>query len=158
MLEQDTTIEGAVLGQATERNQAMMHADTESYFNTPGVASVRWDQNGRLVLVVWEGWADSAEFAALLDAEGRALTEHNATRLLADCRRQKVLRPEDQETADKDWLPRALAAGLKRFAIVLPNSVLAAMNVQERLAKIPNTMLEIAYFEGVGEARAWLAL
>jgi hypothetical protein len=109
-----------------------------------------------LVVVEWEGWADSAEFAALLDAAVRALSEHRASRLLADCRRQKVLRPEDQDRADKEWFPRALAAGLKRFAIVLPTRVLAAMNVQDRLDKVPNATVDIAYFEGVDEARAWL--
>ena len=134
----------------------MMPPDSDVYFNAPGSASVRWDSNGKLVLVEWEGWADSVEFAALLDAEVRALSEHRASRLLADCRRQKVLRPDDQERADKEWLPRALAAGLKRFAIVLPTSVLAAMNVRDRLGKVPTATLDIAYFEGVDEARAWL--
>jgi hypothetical protein len=67
-----------------------------------------------------------------------------------------VLRPDDQERADKEWLPRALAAGLKRFAIVLPTSVLAAMNVQDRLGKVPSATLDTAYFEGVDQARAWL--
>ncbi|MDQ6721822.1 MAG: hypothetical protein M3003_13645 [Candidatus Dormibacteraeota bacterium] len=115
-----------------------MPADSDVYFNAPGTASVKWDRNGKLVLVEWEGWADSAEFAALLDAEVRALSGHRSSRLLADCRRQKVLHPDDQERADKEWLPLALAAGLKRFAIVLPTSVLAAMNVQDRLGKFPS--------------------
>ena len=130
--------------------------DGDVYFDASGIATVRWDQSGKLVLVEWEGWANSAEFAALLDAEVRALTEHRGSRLLADCRRQKVLRPEDQDRADKEWLPRAIAAGLKRFAIVLPTSVLAAMNVQGRLSKVPSSTLDIAYFEGVDEARTWL--
>lgn len=134
----------------------MSPADSDVYFNAPGIASVRWDAHGKLVLVEWEGWADSAEFAALLDAEVRALSEHRASRLLADCRRQKVLHPDDQERADKEWLPRALAAGLKRFAIVLPTSVLAAMNVQDRLGKVPSATLDTAYFEGVDQARTWL--
>jgi len=134
----------------------MMPPDSDVYFNAPGTASVRWDPTSKLVLVEWEGWADSAEFEALLDAEIRALSEHHASRLLADCRRQKVLHPDDQERADNEWLPRALVAGLKRFAIVLPNSVLAAMNVQDRLGKVPSATLDIAYFEGVDEARAWL--
>ena len=42
------------------------------FFHTPGVASVRWDQDAQLVLVEWEGWANSSEFAELLDAEVRA--------------------------------------------------------------------------------------
>ena len=119
----------------------MMPADRDVYFNAPGTASVSWDPNGKLVFVEWEGWADSAEFAALLDAEIRALGEHRGSRLLADCRRQRVLNPDDQDRADKEWVPRAPAAGLKRFAIVLPTSVLAAMNVQDRLGKVPSAML-----------------
>jgi len=136
----------------------MIAPDSDVYFNAPGTASVRWDPTSKLVLVEWEGWADSTEFAALLDAEIRALSEHHASRLLADCRRQKVLHPDDQDQdrADKEWLPRALAAGLKRFAIVLPTSVLAAMHVQDRLGKVASATLDIAYFEEVDEARAWL--
>ena len=134
---------------------AVMPADNV-YFAVPGVASVRWEPDGEMVLVEWEGWSDSDEFAALLAAEIRALTEHRGTRLLADCRRQKVLSPGDQ-IADTQWLPRALAAGLKRFAIVRPASGLATQNIMERLRAIPMTTLEIAYFDDVDEAKAWLA-
>jgi hypothetical protein len=31
------------------------------------------------------------------------------------------------------------------------------MNVKDRLSKVPGSTLEIAYFEGVDEAREWLA-
>lgn len=129
--------------------------DPDVYFEAPGVASVRWDESARLVLVEWEGWADSAEFGALLEAEVSALKEHRGSRLLADCRRQKVLRLDDQ-LADTEWLPRAVGAGLKRFAIVLPKSGLAATNIRDRLDKAAKATLEIAYFEGLDEARAWL--
>ncbi len=44
----------------------------------------------------------------------------------------------------------------RSFAIVLPTSVLAAMNLQDRLGKVPSATLDIAYFEGVHEAKAWL--
>jgi hypothetical protein len=134
-----------------------MRLDGDVYFQVPGVATVRWERTFQLVFVEWEGWANSAEFVALLDAEVRALSEHGGSRLLADCRRQRVLSPIDQDRADREWLPRALAAGLKRFAIVLPISALAAMNLADRLGKIPGTTLEIAYFEGIDEARTWIA-
>jgi hypothetical protein len=133
----------------------MTAEDRDLYFNAPRTASVRWDRSGKLVFVEWEGWANSAEFTALLDAEIRALNEHRGSRILADCRRQRVLRLEDQQR-DREWLPRALAAGLKRLAIVLPTSGLAATNVRERLEKPDSAILDIAYFEKVDEARAWL--
>jgi hypothetical protein len=127
------------------------------YFKAPGVASVRWDEEAQLVHVEWDGWADSTEFAALLDAELQALKQHRGSRLLADCRRQRVLNPKDQERANREWLPRALAAGLKRFAIVVPESVVADMNLRDSLEKASAANLEVEYFATVEEAREWLA-
>ena len=126
------------------------------YFHAPGVASVQWDRAGRFVFVEWQGWANSAEFGALLEAEIRALTANGGSSLLADCRLQKVLSPADQDRANEEWMPRALAAGLKRFAVVLPESVLASMNIKERLAQ-GTGVLQVAYFDSVDEAREWLA-
>jgi SpoIIAA-like len=126
------------------------------YFDNPGVASVRWDEDAQLVLVEWQGWANSSEFADLLEAEIHALREHKGSRILADCRRQKVVNPADQDRANEQWLPRALAAGLKRFAVVLPSSGLAAANLKERLGRVRAGTLEVAYFPTPEEARAWL--
>ena len=100
------------------------------YFHAPGVATVSWDEDGQVVLVEWEGWANSSEFAALLEAEIRALEQHRGSRVLADCRRQRVLNPKDQDRANREWLPRALAAGLKCIAVVVPASVVAEMNIR----------------------------
>jgi hypothetical protein len=130
--------------------------NSDVYFNAPGVAKVSWEQSDGLVMVEWEGWADSAGFTALLEAEIKALSDHGGSRLLADCRRQRVLNPADQDKADREWIPRAVAVGLKRFAIVLPTSVLAAMNLQDRLGKVPSGTLEVAYFDSVEAAREWL--
>lgn len=125
------------------------------YFTVPGVATVRWVRPDETVLVEWEGWANSAEFKALLEAEVKALRDHRCSSLLADCRRQRVLGLEDQARANREWLPQVLEAGLKRFAIVLPESEIAAGHLRERLADV--TQMEIAYFATVDEARAWLS-
>jgi SpoIIAA-like len=126
------------------------------FFDKPGVASVRWDEDGQLVLVEWRGWADPTEFAELLEAEIVALRKHKSSRMLADCRRQKGLSASDQDRANNVWLPRALAAGLKRFAVVVPSSGLAEANLKERLGKVRAGALEIAYFATPEEARVWL--
>lgn len=126
------------------------------YFNTPGVASVSWDPASQLVMVEWEGWADSTEFKELLEAELRALKDHRGSALLADCRQQKVINPADQDEANKEWLPRALAAGLKCFAVILPKSGLAEMNIRDALGKVPATSLQVGYFATVEEGKAWL--
>ena len=134
-----------------------MTADGRVYFDHPGVATVSWDAAHRTVHVEWAGSADSAQFLQLLDAEVDALHEHHGSLILADCRRQGVLDPAAQDLADRDWLPRALAAGLRRFAVVLPASRVAAINLEDRLSRLPAEKLEICYFSTVDEARAWLA-
>jgi hypothetical protein len=126
------------------------------FFDVPGVASVRWKEDRQLVLVEWQGWANATEFSALLEAEIAALRKHRGTRILADCRRQKVLRPADQERANKEWLPRALAAGLKCFAVVVPSSALAELNLKASLDKVPAEALKVAYFATPEEAWDWL--
>lgn len=124
------------------------------YFTVPGIATVRWDEPQSTVVVQWDGWANAAEFKSLLDAEVKALRDHKGNRLLADCRRQRVLNLADQERANREWLPEVLGAGLKRFAIVLPESETAASHLRERLSSV--TEMEIAYFATVEEARDWL--
>ena len=47
-----------------------------------------------------------------------------------------------------------MQAGLKRFAIVLPESDIAAGHLRERLSTV--TEMEIGYFATVEESRAWL--
>jgi len=126
------------------------------FFDKPGVASVKWDEDGQFVLVEWQGWANPSEFAALLEAEIVALRKHKGSLMLADCRRQKGLSAADQVRANEVWLPRALAAGLKRFAVVLPSSGLAAANLKERLGRVRAGTLEVTYFPTPEEARAWL--
>lgn len=133
----------------------MKQGSDSVYYSVPGVATVRWDEPNATVLVEWDGWANTAEFKALLDAEVRALHDHQGSRLLADCRNQRVLNPADQERANREWAPAALAAGLRRFAVVLPVSDMAAGHLKERLSKVSD--LQVGYFGTVEEAREWLA-
>src|SRR5438270_241155 len=92
----------------------------ETYFSVPGVATVRWDEPSATVVVEWDGWANTAEFAALLAAEVKALKEHGGSRLLADCRRQRVLNPADQERADRSRRKRSSGVGLSVLATAHP--------------------------------------
>lgn len=108
-----------------------------------------------MVYVEWEGWADETEFAALLEAGVRALIDHKGSRWLADCRRERVLSTASSARADAEWLPRAAGAGLKRFAVVLPESGLAAMNLKAREETL-GTLLDVAYLATVEEALKWL--
>jgi hypothetical protein len=127
------------------------------FFNRPGVAIVRWDAACKAAHIEWQGWADPAEFAAANDAVILALRQHGGTRVLGDGRNMRVIKQSDQEWVIRDWIPRILAAGLRRMAMVIPKSGLAMMNVQEILSRVPGTKLDVAYFGTIEEARDWLS-
>ena len=128
-----------------------------TYFHRPGVAIVKWDAACKAAHIEWQGWADPAEFAAANDALILALKQHGGSRVLGDCRDMRVIKQSDQEWVSRDWIPRILAAGLRRIALVIPKSGLALMNVQEIMSRIPGTKLDVAYFATIAEARAWLS-
>lgn len=130
--------------------------DDGVFFDRPGVAVLKWDPTSESVYVEWQGWADSTEFALLLEAGLRALREHHGSRWLADCRNMRTIKESDQEWIDRSWFPRALAAGLRRMAVLMPKSGLTKMNVEDILGRVPATKLAVAYFETIEEAKEWL--
>jgi hypothetical protein len=128
----------------------------EAFYNRPGVAVVSWEAASRAVYIEWQGWANPEEFAAALDSGVATLIAHRSSLWLADCRGMKTIQQSDQDWLDKHWFPRVLAAGLKRMALVIPKSTLAAMNLKDVMGRIPNTHLDVAYFGSVADARTWL--
>jgi hypothetical protein len=126
------------------------------YFNRPGVAVVIWDPKLQAVYAEAQGFADSTELAALLEAGLQALTEHRGSRWLIDGRNMTVIKQSDQDWIDQKFFPRALAGGLKRMGWVIPKSGLAMMNVDQLVRRLPSARFEAAYFATVEEARSWL--
>ena len=130
----------------------------EVFFNRPGVATVVWDPAIQAVSTEWHGWADRAEFVAVLEASLLALKKHHASHGLVDSRRQRALPWPDQEWVSRQWFPKAIAAGLNRLALVVPESELVMMGIEEVVSRVRGTSLNVAYFSTVAEARKWLAL
>src|SRR5260370_9916907 len=96
--------------------------------------------------------ADPGEFGLRLAAGIRARAEHHGSRCLADCREMKASNPADQELIDRNWFPRAHAAGLRRMALVVPYTGITRLPIEDMLDKIPGTELQHAYFRTVETA------
>jgi len=103
----------------------------------------------------WQGWAKPAEFRAANDALVQAIREHHGSRVLGDSRQIKVIQKSDQDWINTDWFPRILAAGLNRMALVIPQSGLAKMNIDDMVTRVAGR-LDTAYFATLAEARTWL--
>jgi hypothetical protein len=125
------------------------------YLDTPRVR-LHWDSEARWVYIGYGEWPTPEEVKTGIDACLDALREHRATRCLSDSRKRRVMKPEAQQTLIDDWLPRAAALGLKRLAIVLPESQVALSTV-ESLLPAYRTHLETESFATIEEAAAWLS-
>jgi len=125
------------------------------FFNRPGVATVLWDPTLQAVTTEWHGWADRAEFIAVLESSLVALKTNHSSRGLVDSRRQRALPWPDQQWVSEQWFPKALAAGLTRLALVIPENALAMMSIEDVVSRVRGT-LDVAYFGTVAEAREWL--
>jgi hypothetical protein len=125
------------------------------YFSRRGVADVTWDATWNVVHIEAKGWADTAESHAVLDSAIRAMTDHQGSRWLFDGRDMKAIKQSDQRWITDVWLPRALAAGLRVAAIVIPKSGSAMKNIDD-MAKAAEDEVEVRYFSSVEKARQWL--
>jgi hypothetical protein len=72
-----------------------------------------------------------------------------------------VRRPEQRRRlsrgpAEENWVPRVLKAGFKHWAIVVPSTAVAEMQMKALQAKRRKQGIAVEMFEAVEEAMAWL--
>lgn len=125
------------------------------YLDTPYV-SVRWEVGYRTVFVEWKAWADATEYRAAHETILGAIRDHHSTRLLIDALHARVISEEDQMWLKAEWIPRAVAAGRRWTAVVMPSSALVKTIVENIDKRAPDGTVEAQYFDSVAAAREWL--
>jgi hypothetical protein len=119
--------------------------------------SVRWIAGGRWVHVEWKAWANSAEYREAHEAILAALRENRATKNLIDATHERVVTDDDQRWLIDNWIPRAVAAGRRCTAVVMPKRALGK-TITESIDKAPRTNAsKVEYFATFDEAAAWLS-
>lgn len=118
--------------------------------------TVRWDAAYRCVVMAWKSYATGPQFRTGLEKGLELVKKKAAKNWLADMRKMGVVSPENQKWSNEDWFPRAIAAGIKKMALVVPASTLAQMSVDSIMSKVEGASLETAYFDNIEDAQAWL--
>jgi hypothetical protein len=123
--------------------------------------SLSWNASAQCIEFTWNGFVKGADFHDGCNAMVKELSARKASRLIVDSRKYTVVDPADQLWSIQDWLPRALAAGLKHFAVVMPESVVGKMSVQNVINDKKHTPkdleLQREMFNSPEDARAWIA-
>ena len=126
------------------------------YADNPYV-SIRWVSDGGWVMVEWKEWADSAEYRAAHETILMAIRENHASKNLIDATHAKVVSDSDQKWLIDNWIPRAVAAGRRNTAVVMPKSALGR-TISENIDKEARSGgTRVEYFDTALEAAAWLS-
>jgi hypothetical protein len=128
--------------------------DDETYLDEPYL-SIRWRAVPKILYAEWKGFATSAEFRAALLTGIRAVGERHIAGYVSDARKAKVVVPEDEKWGREVWLPQAVAAGLKRMAIVVAPSGLAKQSFESAATQIDAHGLSMRTFDSVTAATVW---
>ena len=85
-----------------------------------------------------------------------AIRDKNASSLVSDTRRLEVVANEDQLWMRDTWVPLAVAAGLKRIALVVAHHGLGKFAVQEIVSHVGPTKFVMRSFDSLPEALGWV--
>jgi hypothetical protein len=96
-------------------------------------------------------------FRAMLERGVEAMEQRRAIRWLSDDRGNAPVKPDDSEWCKTIWFPRALAAGWKHWAVVMPEGVLGQMNMRRWIEMYAESGLNAHPFADPERALAWLS-
>jgi hypothetical protein len=127
------------------------------YADDPWV-SIRWDREHASVFSEWKGFANSAELRAGMMKIIDVIRDHHAASFVSDNQKLEVVANADQLWIRDSWTPLAVAAGLKRIAVVLAPRGLGKIASEAVLSQIGKTAFVTNTFGTVSEAIAWVLI
>ena len=119
------------------------------------VCSIFFDESVSCITVIWRNYATSTQLRFIHESILHHLQEHGVNKVLGDDSALPTIHAEDQEWIIKEWLPRAMAAGLKATANKQPLSHFGKVSVGNVQAGLPAGLITRS-FDTLEDARAWL--
>src|ERR1700682_4221903 len=139
----------------TAQSAADVHPGGDEVYLDEPYLSIRWRSVPQILFAEWKGFATSAEMRAALLTGVRAIREQHVVGYVSDARKAKVFLPEDEKWALTVWLPQAVAAGLKRMAMVTAETGLAKTIFQDVANQTDSHGLSMRTFDSVSAATVW---
>lgn len=116
----------------------------------------RYEKGPHWVSNNWIGYVTVDEVKAGADACLELIRERGAAKLLNDNTHLTGPWDDANEWIATDWMPRALGAGLKRFAHVVSPDIFAALSAEAMQTKVSEFDFEMRIFRAKTEAERWL--
>lgn len=126
------------------------------YLDRPWL-SIIWDREVECVYAKFKAFANSAEFRAGTLKILEAIQDRHAASLISDNRKLEGVALEDQLWLRDTWVPLAVAAGIKRIAVVLAPYGLGKIASEAVISQIGPTRFVTRTFESLPVAMKWVA-
>lgn len=117
---------------------------------------MRWDHDSGGIFAEWKAFATSEEFRGALSRAIEVIRDRGAKSFVNDTRKLELITDEDQRWILQTWTPQAVAAGLKRIAIVIAHTGLSKMAVEEMFKEQSEARIESRTFDSLPEAMQWV--
>jgi hypothetical protein len=95
-------------------------------------------------------------FRDALNAGTDVLIKNGAYKWLSDDRKNGPLTVEDRQWGFNDWNMRAIQAGWKYWALVVPTEVINAGTLTQTIVDLSEKGLRVMAFKNVEDAQDWL--
>ncbi len=116
-----------------------------------------WNESIQAVEMSWKAFAKGEDFRNALIEGLSLLASKKSKNWLADLRHLGVVTRKDQEWADDVWLINAVKSGVRKIAIIMPESAISEMSVTDVVSNLENSQIETSFFDSLEEARTWLS-
>lgn len=95
-------------------------------------------------------------FRAMLNRGVELLIENQAHKWLSDDRENMAFPDDDNQWIVGDWIPRAIAAGWKYWALVVPEDYAARVNMSDLINALEDKGLRMMVFTDPDKALKWI--
>jgi hypothetical protein len=119
------------------------------------ICTVSYESNVPCLLVKWKRYATSTQLRYIHECLIRLIKMYRVSKILGDDTDLVSIAAIDQHWIVHDWMPRAIAVGLKNAASVKPRAYFGQTSVNRILSIVP-VGLAIQSFDNLESARTWL--
>ena len=119
---------------------------------------MRWESAHQCVFLEWKAFATSKEFQRALTMALEIVRARQAANLVTDAREMELVSGEDQRWIRYTWAPLAIAAGLKRIAVVEAKQGLAKFGIDAMFSgrRTTGVQMDSRTFESLADAMTWV--
>jgi len=120
------------------------------------------DKPNRIVKNVWTSYTENmnwADFKEELLALKKIVVENKTYGILGNTMNLNyAIIPEQQEWIAENYFPEVIAAGLKKYAIIVSMDMITELSVQQTIEENSNAPFDTRYFDNESDARDWLLI